>query len=281
MAASWLRRAIVGALVLSWLALVPVAAKFRTGIAEVMAVSAGSSGGSGVTAGPGDSTGATLCVAKVTYLSSAGGTMSDSVSATSNTWTALTAYNETTQGSRFYYAENPTVGSGHTFTYAGSSNFPALLVKCFSGTALASVYDTPHENGMAAASTTYSIQPGSVTPSQDNSLVITGLGVNYSNSGGTTINGGFSTPDEVAYSPGNSFAGDLSYLVQTSAAAANPTWSVAGPGVGVGESANIAVFKPSAGGPTFPAAIINTPIPCCGFDWWMQELKGLRAPHSR
>src|SRR4051812_2896146 len=56
----------------------------------------------------------------------------------SNTYTAVTGSSRTTGTERtaIYRCDNPTVGTGHTFTYTiGSSSFPSISVQGFSGLA--------------------------------------------------------------------------------------------------------------------------------------------------
>jgi hypothetical protein len=52
---------------------------------------------------------------------------------------------------RLYYAANPTVGSGHTFSYTGASNFSSIFVAAFSGVATSSPFDK--ENGATSSAT--------------------------------------------------------------------------------------------------------------------------------
>lgn len=160
-----------------------------------------------------DTTGANLIVLFAAY--EAGSTVSDSKS---NTWTALTP-----KGSggvaQLFYCFNPTVGSGHTFsttpiTYGG------IFMAAFSG-ATSSPFDV--ENGVAPGSGT-SIQTGSVTPSLNNELIITGINLGGS-AASPTINSGFTQTDSINANSGVSYGGSLAYLIQTSASAVNPTWS--------------------------------------------------------
>lgn len=126
-------------------------------------------GGTAPTTGSLDTTGATLLVAVVTYTGTVTG-MSDSKG---NTWTGLTAYANSGVTSRIYYVNSntPTVGTGHTFTYTASGGANVINVMAFSGTA-ANPFDVENGNNSASAAT---IQPGSVTPSKDDNIVITGF----------------------------------------------------------------------------------------------------------
>lgn len=139
----------------------------------------------------------------------------------SNTWTYIRG--ASLDGSikvELYYCINPTVGSSHTFSNTGSFNFSSLAVSAFSGNAPYTILDV--NSGSTNASTT--IAPGSITPTQDNCLVITILGIN---STGTpiSINDSFTKTDELNFNSGVSYGGAMAYKIQTTASAANPTWT--------------------------------------------------------
>lgn len=199
---------------------------------------AGSTGGADITSSAINTSGASLLVMFVaSYSAVALPTITDSKG---NTWTPRTRYGPGTalSSSAFFYAENPMVGSGHTFTATGPgvNDFPQICIIAFSGTATSSVYDT--ENGNNGSTGASSIQPGSVTPSQNNEVVVTGFtSINTMTAG---INGGFTISDQASNVPSQHFGGGIAYLIQTSAAAANPTWTL---GETVDVSASIATFK--------------------------------------
>lgn len=185
-----------------------------------------------------DTTGATLLVALISKYDAQSST--PPTDSKSNTWTALTSYwagalNETE--CRLYYVANPTVGTGHTFT-CPSGNQPALVVAAFSGVSTVSPVDQQNGFGPANAST---IQPGSVTPAEDDELVVSGCAqyssASMSASGMTVAN---TVPDNGGVNIGTAMA----YVVQTTATAINPTWST-----GFSRcKAVIASFKAAAGG---------------------------------
>lgn len=192
-----------------------------------------------------DTTGANLLIAIVHYrAASGGGTIADSKG---NSWTGLTPReNSTNAGIRIYYATNsPTVGSGHTLTLTG--DFATIELLAFSGAHATAPFDV--ENGAAADSSGASIQPGSVAPSEDGSVIVVGLTEgNDPGGGGPSINSGFSTPVYTVFSS-PSRGGAASYLIQTTAAAVNPTWTVSGV---LEYATEIAVFKPSGADTTAP-----------------------------
>lgn len=143
--------------------------------------------------------------------------------------------------SRIYYWAVPTVGSGHTFTFdTGGLVLGEIAVQAWSG-ANASPFDV--ENGATSDTlgTASFLQTGSVNPSQNNSLIITGFSANPGTS--ISINGGYTITANVDGVGGVNIAGAMAYLVQGTAAATNPTWTIGGGGP-TDLAATIAVFKP-------------------------------------
>ncbi len=164
-----------------------------------------------------DTTGATLLVAAACR-SNTGGTMSDSKG---NTWTALTTFQSGASAPFItpYYCVNPTVGSGHTFSYTTSTLFPALAVIAFSG---AGAFDSG-QTGSNELFPVTSVQAGSLTPAHDNNVVISAWGLVADPGSVPTINGGFTIDQHQTFTPGVTIS--IAHLIQTSAAASNPTWS--------------------------------------------------------
>lgn len=177
-----------------------------------------------------DTTGADLLVAHVS--SSAGdGTMSDSKG---NTWNI--AVGPTAAGradSVIFWCIPTSVGSGHTFTYSKSGDSPNLSVEAFSGFTSGTVDQTNSATAVSAAN----LQPGSITPSVDNCLVVSGFGHDNGTVGAVT---GYTVTDTDAGAGGLAWGGSMAYQIQTTATATNPTWST---GAGSADSATIVSFK--------------------------------------
>ncbi len=166
-------------------------------------------------------TGADLIVVNLGYF---GGTV-ELRDSKSNTWIPLSVA-PTTSGyeQRLYYCVSPVVGSGHTFTAddgggAVAARYIGIAVLAFSGVNTSDAKD--QESAGATNGSATSIQPGSVTPDEDNCLVVAGLGWN---SGTPSINGGYAEIHADAVG-GNTVGSAIAYLIQTSAGATNPTWS--------------------------------------------------------
>lgn len=130
-----------------------------------------------------------------------------------NTWTALTARGAV---HKLYYCVNPIVGSAHTFTV--SPAYGAIFMQAFK-TLTTVAFDT--ENGATVTGT--SLATGSITPSVDGELIISGLTL-AGTSTGPTINSSFTSTNPINAVTGVSYGGGIAWKIQTSGAI-NPTWS--------------------------------------------------------
>lgn len=175
----------------------------------------GNSGGSGTSSAI-DTTGASLLVAYVAdFTGSSPATFADSQG---NTWTALTARPLTgNMRSQMYYCASPSTSASHTFSATGTNSFAAIAIAAYSGTAT-SPYD--QETG-ATTLTGTSLATGSVTPSENNELVIYGCG--YASSALSVSVG--TMLDTAAIIGGTSYGIGLAYEIQTTATARSPSWS--------------------------------------------------------
>lgn len=206
-----------------------------TPIARVQA-GLGSTGG---TTSAIDTTGADFILIAVAKYQSTAVTISDSKS--NGSPTALTEYGSNDRVRLYYYAA-PSVGSGHTFTINGP--YPGVQIIAFSGS-----HASPYDQTNGAYSTNSSSQAaGSLTPSEDNCLVVTAVGL-----GGGSVTEQVDSPfsahqyfiDVIA---GTNQGCGIAYEVQTTATARNPTWTGTATGSGRDRSATIATFKKAAGG---------------------------------
>lgn len=212
-------------------------------IALVVKTAKGSADALTVTTNAADTTGANFTALVLTSTSDGAGGPSDNKS---NTWNALTA--ELVGGGErviLYYAINPTVGTGHTFTFTPSSgSLPSICALAFSVVDTTTPFDAENAGGNSFGST---VQPGSVTPGQNDSLIIQGLAFNVT--GTLAINESYvHTGDGTDYidRAGNMMGLAAAYLIQTTAGATNPTWTHT-PGSS-SMAAVGAVFKPAGVG---------------------------------
>lgn len=199
---------------------------------------------SGATSSAINTTGASLLVVSVSwYQNVPRPALTDSKG---NTWVALTEIKFSVTGNVLYYCKNPTVGSGHTFTLAQSGSYCSGQILAFSGTDTTAPFDV--ENGASVTRFSVPPRPGSITPSVDGCVLVVGMSSGDGTSG-FSIDGGFTLTDQVPQTSSVCQGAAAAYLVQTSAAAANPTWYASVPTAGApGICTAIAAFKPAAGG---------------------------------
>lgn len=189
-----------------------------------------------------DTSGANLLV-MVVHSDHATITPSDSKT---NTW--LQAVQEATfKIGTIYYAWSATVGTAHTFTLTGTDHFGTIQVYAFSGAQTSGDPLDQTNHGINFGGTT--VQPGSVTPTSDGQLIVTGD--NHDTANVETINSAFTSPAGAGtgygdvQSLGVALGGHSAYLIQGTAAAVNPTWTNVS---GSNHYCTIATFKAGAGG---------------------------------
>lgn len=193
----------------------------------------------GVTTTAIDTTGCDLLVANIFFSHGAkpAALVTDSKS---NTWTAATKRNSTDAANRFYWCQPTSVGSGHTFTVGPPNCFGGIIVLGFSGVKASSPLD--QENG-ANSSSASSLATGSVTPTEDDELLI------YAATTSGNINSvDVGTLEQTANGiGGTTYGGGVGYEIQTTATARNPSFSAS---VTNQMAASILTFKaePAAGG---------------------------------
>jgi len=174
----------------------------------------------GGTTGAVNTTGANLIVIAATDSNGAPPTVTDNQS---NTYTSITTKADgSTQQINLWYCLNPTVNASHTFTVSGS--FPSLTAAAFSGVKASGALDQHNNTGNTAASTT--VQPGSITPTSDNSLVITAAGIAGAAGATLSVNNSLSITDQKPFTAGTNYGTGLAWIVQGAAAAINPTWTL-------------------------------------------------------
>ena len=139
-----------------------------------------------------------------------------------------------------YYKISPTTSSTETFSFTcgGINCFAAMEVQAWTE-AGTPTFDTGIDSfGSASASSTTT---GSITPSVNNALVVSGAVYDATSGSSFSVTGGFTISDQQALVPSTNEGGAAGYLLQSTAAAANPTWSAT---TGTTFIAGIASFKP-------------------------------------
>lgn len=183
-------------------------------MAFVLLANAAQEGNSTATTSAIDTTGADLIVCVIGY-DLVGDVTADVTDSASNTWSvAGIGSTTTTRTASIFFCQAPTTSATHTFTMTGM--FVSIAVLAFSG--VCGRVDAITRN---IGSSVTSLAPGSITPTLDGELLVTGLCLPTTAT--ASIDAGFTISDQVGGTTGQ-FVG-AAYLIQTSAAAANPSWS--------------------------------------------------------
>lgn len=165
----------------------------------------------------------------------------------SNTgWVALTEQ-ESAPGSgktQIWYHESPSVGTGHTFSTSGA--YCGIAILAFSGAKVSPAFGA--ENG-ATNSSASALQTGSLTPTEDNMLLVFGAGGFAHAIGCSSVDVG-TLRDNADGVSGNWYGLCSAYEIQTTATARNPNFTLTGTSE---VAAVIATFKAAAVGAAFVA----------------------------
>jgi hypothetical protein len=167
-----------------------------------------------------------------------------------NTWSFCTSqgFGGTPPGAQICFVHNPTVTSSMTVGLPTSANVaaPAFAYLAFSGSiASGSPLDVQAGNNSGAT------QPGSITPSQNNSLIISAIADQSTTT--DSVNDGFTGLVQALFRGGTNYGGAAAYFIQATAAPIDPTWTS-----GAGLQSNVIVaFKPASGS-VFPEALSDS-----------------------
>lgn len=138
-----------------------------------------------------------------------------------NTYTLVRTDTTTSDYLMTYYCYNPVVTAANKITINSLSGYPAVCAAAFSGVATSPL---DQQNGFGTTGVT-AIQPGSITPSANNYLLISGVMTDYASTFPTpTIDSGFTISNYIPLS-GSTVGCGLAYLIQTLALPENPKWS--------------------------------------------------------
>lgn len=176
-----------------------------------------------------DTTGATLIVIALAAFNMG----TNPIDSKGNSWTALTERGSDNPNIRCWYCVPTSVGAGHTFSYSESGQYPRIAVQAWSGAA-ASPYDSE--------------SAGSITPAEDNEVLIAAIA--SSGSVTMTIDSGFTESDDVAGVAFQNYGLAMAYKVQTTAGSENPTWTPSGAAT---TNKTITAFKAAAAAAGHPA----------------------------
>jgi hypothetical protein len=197
-----------------------------------------------------DSTGADLLVWGHTRRGGAGyvegfGAGTDSLGNLMSSYTKLGPYNNGGDNATvvIYFLRGGTFGAGHTIYYGGGDGSGADFVAAWSGSAASPIDQSA---GSASAGNVSTIQPGSITPTMPNELVIALLSDQaYPTDRTHSVDGSMTQLDNIA-SPDYYYRGMVAYVIQTAAAAINPTFTATGTAKNL--AAMIVSFKSTSSG---------------------------------
>jgi hypothetical protein len=179
-----------------------------------------------------------------------------------NTWDLLFTHDNSGFGvflSCYRTADGSTFGPGHTITVTKTGGLVGIAADFWAGGAASSIDDQESSGGGVFGD---SVSPGSITPTVNGTLILCGC-VYSDNQDLSSIDGGFVTSAHAA-ATGSSLGVSISYLVQTTATAANPLNTLTGNATH--EIAGIANFKAAAAGGGGGAArpLVNGGLVNCG-----------------
>ena len=158
----------------------------------------------------------------------------------SNSWHYIQTYTGNHTSIGIWYAWAPTVGTSHTFSAPSGCSYGHIDITAYSGVqTLSNPLDKQNGYGVSKAAT---IQPGSITPTVNGELIVSAC-ASVLSSGAVTVDSGFAVQNSWT---NNSVYFSDAYLVQSTAAAINPTWTVPGYSGSYGEVAVVASFKPAS-----------------------------------
>ena len=215
----------------------------------VAATTVSSPFGGSATSSPVNTTGATLYVVTLSSYNNLG--TATITSSPSQTWTALNYYDNSYAGTGngvMFYVCGPATSASQAISVTG--DYATAVFAAYSGTATANCFDSPNQNGNTMYNGGSTFQPGSITPSQNGALIVSGLGAN-SGASSVLIDSGFTI---VGTYIGTHFSSQA-FLVQPSAFAINPTWTESSDGNAV---PYIASFVPASNLADVPASITAT-----------------------
>jgi hypothetical protein len=199
-------------------------------------------------------TGATLLTVVVSHDHGGAVSISDS---RGNSW--VLAKSQPAAGNAdidIYYAwASLSVGASHTATITGSSIYAAAAFSAFSATKTgADPLDVT--NSAAIAAGVFSGQTGSITPVANNSLIVSGVVCSCPNNQPTfSVNSGLSIMQQAPEVFSSNYSLGAGYLIQSPAAAINPTWTFSAATAGTSGAA-IVSFKPAPAGVTTSQAFV-------------------------
>lgn len=160
-----------------------------------------------------DTTGADLLVFAVESYS--GGALPSVSDSKGNTWTPTDSFTNGEIRVRIWWAQNATVGSGHTFTVSGTTVAAAGQVQAWKGSKLTDPRDVFAETHNTSGSGVAYLDNTYIVTWQPFELVVCAIGLGGGAQGGdATADDGFTVTDQSQYSSGLNEGGALAYAIK-------------------------------------------------------------------
>lgn len=169
------------------------------------------------------SIGASVAIAGIwDFAVAAAGTVTDNQG---NTYTLLGTYAGSTYRISIYGAKMVNTSATHTISYTtGVLAYSSISVLTLSGVDTSITY-LDRVNG-SASGVDYLKQPGSITPSANNEIVINAINsAGNTGTGPPTISSPYVISGATRWVSGAFFSGAMAWNIQTTATATNPTWT--------------------------------------------------------
>lgn len=185
---------------------------------------AGSTDESNVTTSALDTTGATfIAIWVVSSAAFADATPTDSKG---NTWIRGPLKSGSSHRIRFWYCNNPTVGSGHTFTHSAGTSSCSIGVSAW--TASGDLHLFTSATGQASGN----VSTATITPVSDDNLYLLGFGFGGVDGApsSVSVDDGFTVFGFVPLVSGDHYGAAHCYLIQPTGAAVNPVGTFSGAG---------------------------------------------------
>lgn len=216
--------------------------------------SASSSDSNDITTGALDTTGDTLFViVESCYISGTNCSINTvPIDSNGNTWHMAVNSQQNGGGASYgtiFYAYDKSgsplvTGSGNTFsTNSSNSSYPSMEVLTFKGTLTTGNPLDQTNNSAVGTGSVSTVQPGSITPSVNNEVIVSSL-TSFDTSLNVSIDSGMTITGQIPGVGGQHFSSAAAYIVQTTAGAINPTWTNAQTVTSL--AAGIASFKAGA-----------------------------------
>jgi len=185
---------------------------------------AGSTTGINVTTSAANSTGADYGIANVVALSA--GSPPVLTDNKGNKWEVIEVVTEGWVEMITYECKNLRVGTGHTLTATSDGKSPAVFAAFMSGVRRSATHTDQASSAHTLTGTSQT--PGSITPSENNCIVLSAF--LCGGSGSISVGESYTKNSLQMNASGAHIGGGLAYKIQTTATSTNPTWTQAGTG---------------------------------------------------